>query len=75
MPPFRFTGVSARAGIAAAALEACGANVLCSQLQITQRTYKAATPLAASLKRLLRVKETSCLVRKGNGGVCVRADD
>lgn len=60
MPPFRLAGVSA--GTAAPTLEARGANVLCSQLQITQRAHKATAPLAASLKRLVRMKETGRLL-------------
>src|SRR6267154_2230486 len=71
MPPFRLASV--RAGTAAPALEARWANVLRSQLQVTQRAHKAAAPLAASLERLVRVKETGCLVRKRNRGVCARA--
>jgi hypothetical protein len=67
MPPFRLTGVDA--GSAAPALEANGANMLCSQLQITQRAHKAATPLAARLERLVRMKETRRLVRKRFRGV------
>jgi len=71
MPPFRF--VSRRAGTVSPALEARRANVLRSQLQVTQRAHKAAATLAASLERLVRMKETGCLVRKRNRGVCILA--
>jgi hypothetical protein len=62
MPPFRLACFDA--GIGAAALEACRANVLRSQLQIAQRAHEAAAALAASLKRLVRMKEACRLVGK-----------
>jgi hypothetical protein len=70
MPPFRLSGVCT--GISSPALEARRANVLGSQLQVTQRAHKAAAPLAASLERLVGMKETGRLVRKGNRGGGVR---
>jgi hypothetical protein len=66
MPPFRFA--ASQPGISAAALEACRANVFCSQLQIAQRAHEPAAPLAASLKRLIRMKKAGRLVRHRGGG-------
>jgi hypothetical protein len=62
MPPFR--GAGPRTRIGAPLLETGGANVLRSQLQIAQRAHKAAAPLAARLKRLVRMKKACRLVRK-----------
>jgi hypothetical protein len=62
MPPLR--GAGSRNGIGAPALETRGANMLRSQLQIAQRAHEAAAPLTASLKRFVRMKEASRLVRK-----------
>jgi hypothetical protein len=60
IPPFCLARLYA--GIAAPALEASWANVLRSQLQIAQRTYEPAAPLAASLKCLVGMKEACRLV-------------
>jgi len=62
MPPFRFAGL--RTGTGTPALETRWANVLRSQLQIAQCAHEAAAPLAASLKRLVWMKEACRLVRK-----------
>jgi hypothetical protein len=61
MSPFGFAAV--QPGIGTPALEARGANVLRSQLQIAQRTHESPASLAASLKSLVRMKEARCLVR------------
>jgi hypothetical protein len=68
MPPFRSAGL--RTGTGTPVLETRGANVLRSQLQITQRAHEAAAPLAASLKRLVWMKEACRLVRKRGRSVC-----
>jgi len=73
MPPFRVA--SLRTGIGAPALEARGANVLRSQLQIAQRAHEAAAPVAASLKRLVRMKEACRLVRNGGRCICLLPDN
>jgi hypothetical protein len=57
------------------ALETRRANVLGSQLQIAESTDKAATALAASLKSLVGMEKTGCLVRKRGGGIGVLAND
>jgi hypothetical protein len=72
MPPFRLASPHTRIG--APTLETSGANVLRSQLQITQRAHEAAAPLAASLKRLVRMKEARCLIRKSGRRICVLPD-
>jgi len=72
MPPFRLAGL--RAGISAPALETRWANVLRSQLQIAQRAHEAAAPLAARLKRLVRMKEACRLVRKRSRHPCALLD-
>src|SRR5580700_4012430 len=61
MPPLRFAAIPPRIG--APALEARRANVLRSELQVTQRAQKAAASLAANLNRFLRVKEACRLLR------------
>src|SRR6266852_3700034 len=71
MPPFRFA--ASQPGIGAAALEACGANVFRSQLQIAQRAHEPAAPLAASLKRLIRMKKARRLVRHRGGSARILA--
>ncbi len=60
MPPLRLVPAP---GIGASTLEARGANVLSSQLQVAQRAQKTPAPLAASLEGLLWVKETGRLLR------------
>jgi hypothetical protein len=72
IPPFRLA--SLHTGIGAPTLEAWGANVLRSQLQITQRANESATPLAASLKRLVRMKKAGRLVRKRRHGIAILAN-
>jgi hypothetical protein len=72
MPPFRFAGF--HTGIGAPTLETRGANVLRSQLQIAQRAHEAAAPLAASLKRLVRMEEACRLVRKRSRRICILLD-
>jgi hypothetical protein len=72
MPPFRLAGL--HTGIDAPTLETRGANVLRSQLQIAQRAHETAAPLAASLKRLVRMKEARRLVRKRGRRVCILLD-
>jgi hypothetical protein len=69
MPPFRLAGLCS--GTSAATLKTRGADVLRSQLQIAQRAHKAAAPLAASLKRLVRMKEAGRLVRKRGRRICI----
>ena len=65
---------SLHTGIGAPALEARGANVLRSQLQITQRAHESAAPLAAGLKRLVRMKKTCRLVGKRGRRIGVLPD-
>jgi hypothetical protein len=48
--------------------------VIGPELQIAQRTHESAAPLAASLKRLVRMKKTGRLFRKGGGRVVVLAN-
>jgi hypothetical protein len=72
IPPFRFAGL--HTGIGAPTLETCGANVLRSQLQIAQRAHEAAAPLAASLKRLVRMEEACRLVLKRSRRICIPLD-
>src|SRR5271156_4544132 len=68
MPPFRRAAL--QTGIGAPTLEARGANVLRSELQVAQRAQKAAAPLAARLECLLRMKEACSLLR--HRGRCIR---
>src|SRR5215472_8012945 len=63
MPPFRLNAV--RPGRGAPAFKTGGANMLCSQLQIAQSTHESATPLTASLVRLVRMKKARRLIRHG----------
>ena len=72
IPPFRLASLGT--GIGAPALEACRANVLRSQLQITERAHESAAALAARLKGLVRMKKTCRLVRKRGRCIVVLAN-
>jgi hypothetical protein len=72
MPPFRFAGLGT--GTGTPVLETRWANVLRSQLQIAQRAHEAAAPLAASLKRFVRMKEACRLARKRGRRIGVLLD-
>jgi hypothetical protein len=68
MPPLRRSS-SLSAEIGAPTIEACRANMLSAQLQVTQRAQETSAPLATRLKCLVRMKEARRLVDENGRGI------